>query len=146
MSEHVFRANATWSGGDAGQGIAVSPGMAAVAVSLRAQFGGTVAGSNPEELFLSALASCLAMTTAFMLDGRDIPFEAIHVEAKGTVVRGPTRFDRFDIKLRVAMPASANVEMRERALALAARADEKCMMSRLAFRTASTFEMRAALE
>ena len=136
MEEHVFAASAYWSGGDEGQGVVEAAGLAASQFSLPAQFGGTVSGSNPEELLLSALAACLSMTTAFGLESRSIAFEAIHVEAIGKVLRKPTRFDSFEVSIRVTLPTDSSEETRSKALEFASRADAGCLISKIVGKSA----------
>jgi peroxiredoxin-like protein len=126
MDSLEFSAYAQWTGGEQGRGSVRAEGLRESQISLPGHFGGTVPGSNPEELLLSSLAGCLAMTLAFMYEGRRLQFNAIEVQATGSVVRGPTRFDRITAEIKVTARAESELErLRE----VAERAHEKCMIS-----------------
>ena len=126
MSQISFSAHARWTGGDAGSGQVSSQGLAPAQISLPAELGGAIPGTNPEELLLSSLSACLSMTLAFMYEGRDLPFKLIEVEAKGFLVRGPLRFERVAAKITVHTErASDSFKLEE----LARLAHEKCLIS-----------------
>ena len=136
MEEHLFAASADWSGCDAGQGVVGTAGLSPVAFSLPAEFGGTVPGTNPEELLLASLATCLAITTGCGLEAREIEASGVHVEVVGKVLRRPTRFESFEVTLRVSLPSSADESTRARALEFASRADSGCMVSKIVSKSA----------
>jgi peroxiredoxin-like protein len=128
MTSHTFSATATWSGGETGQGVVEAPGMPSAAITLPAQFDGTVPGTNPEELLLSSLASCLTMTFAFLLESREVAFRSLHTEAVGTFVSGPSRPTAVEVSMSIVTPAGSDCNLLQD---LAKRAEERCMISTL---------------
>src|SRR5690606_35502762 len=111
-------------------------GLSPVGTSLPAEFGGTVPGTNPEELLLAALATCLSITTGCGLEAREIDCRGVHVEVVGKVLRRPTRFESFEVTLRVTLPESADEATRDKALEFASRVDSACMVSKIVSKSA----------
>ena len=126
MSEIRFSATAHWAGADDGSGTVDADGLSSAKISLPRHFGGELPGTNPEELLLSSLASCLSMTLAFIYDGRGLRFKTIQVGATGYMQRGPLRFEHIDARISVDADETSDLARLED---LAKQAHEKCLVS-----------------
>jgi len=87
---HEFAQKAVWQGGRDGHG-ALAVGGIDVPLSIPVQLKGPGAGSNPEELMLSALAACFSMTLGLIAVRAQPAVQRIETEIHGTVdlVRQP---------------------------------------------------------
>src|SRR5262245_23693442 len=83
---HGFVARATWTGALAGASELAAPGLR-TAVSASDELGGAGRGTNPEELFASAAASCYLMTLAIELQRRALAVRELTVASELAVQR-----------------------------------------------------------
>lgn len=91
MDDLTFEADVQWEGrGREGRGT-VATGGQRLAYSAPASMGGRGTGTSPEELLVSAVASCYS-GTLFHLLGRDgLPGDEVRVHAVGVVSDYPSR-------------------------------------------------------
>lgn len=122
---HRYEARLEWDEGRVGH--LSAPGRPAIVTGPPPQFDGSPNLWSPEELLLSAAASCF-MTTFMTIAGRaGLPVAGLRCVAHGTLDRGEEGFVftslRIEARLRTA-PAE-----RERALTLLSTAKKHCIVS-----------------
>jgi peroxiredoxin-like protein len=128
MSEHHFTLQGTWQGGREGTGSIQTTGFSST-ISIPANMRGPGEGTNPEELLLSAAASCYLITLGILLKKRNLPVQTIHLESEGIAVVDPVlRYDRIIHRPKIILQNPTN-EQSELALALAKDAEINCMVS-----------------
>jgi peroxiredoxin-like protein len=84
MAELTFKSNLTWTGGRLSRGT-IEAGGESFQFSVPASMGGLGAGTNPEELLLSAVGSCFTATLAGTLEAGRLPVSSLEVRVDGTV-------------------------------------------------------------
>ena len=95
MAELTFKSRVTWRGRErAGAGI-VTLGREEVVFSAPSSMGGRGVGTSPEELLVSAVASCYAGTLFHLLAQDGLPAEQVRVRATGVVTDYPGSAARF---------------------------------------------------
>src|ERR1039458_978490 len=95
MTELAFGATVWWTGcGRDGAG-GVSTGGQELEYSAPRSMGGRGKGTSPEELLVSAVASCYAGTLYHLLARDGLPAEEVRVRATGTVGDFPGAKARF---------------------------------------------------
>ncbi len=142
-NEHKYRVVAWWTSGQTG--IAKSDSTPnAIHFTAPAQFGGLEGRWTPEDLLMTALASCF--TTTFHAVARSSKFEYtdLAVEAQGTVRKTDTGYCFSEIVIRPILTIP-DEEQRERAMSLLHKAQALCLVSR-ALATAKTFEARVEMK
>jgi len=83
---------------------------------------------SPEDLFVAAAASCLAVTFTGLAARADLEYRSLTVDADGVCsMRSDGRFGFTHLLLRIALETDAVDEARARQLA--AQAEEKCLVS-----------------
>jgi len=136
-NEHKYHVVAWWSSGKAG--IAKSDSAPnAIHFAAPPQFGGPEGRWTPEDLLITALASCF--TTTFHAIAGYSKFECtdLEVEAGGTVNKTVTGYTFSEIAIRAHLTIPSEDE-RERAISLLQKTKELCLVSR-ALATAQSFE------
>lgn len=97
MHELSFQIELDWSGsGRDGAGRIVTDDLE-LELSTPESMGGRGVGTNPEELLVSAVASCYAATLFGVLRRANLPASSLSVDARGTVsgYPGHARFERI---------------------------------------------------
>ncbi len=95
MAELTFASEVHWVGRGHEGGGSVNTGGQTLVLSAPSSMGGRGVGTSPEELLISAVASCY-IGTLFHLLGRDgLPVDDVTVDAVGTVSDYPSRTARF---------------------------------------------------
>ncbi len=95
MSDLTFNSKVTWRGRAwAGAGV-LSTGGQKMMFSAPSSMGGRGIGTSPEELLLSAVASCYSGTLFHLLARDGLPAEEVDVQATGTVSDYPGAQARF---------------------------------------------------
>ncbi len=127
MTTLTFEDRITWTGaGRQGSGV-VHTGGQAVACSAPASMGGKGEGTSPEDLLVSAVASCYTATLASLLAKGGLPVLRVEVAAAGTVADLPARARVSEI--RVAPTFVGADEQRRAAYETAARtARDRCFI------------------
>ena len=138
-NEHKYRVVAWWTSGRAG--IAKSESAPnAIHFTAPPQFGGLEGRWTPEDLLMTALASCFTTTFHAIAGSSKFEYTDFAVEAEGTV--GKTEngycFSEIAIRPRLTIP---NEAQREKAISLLHKAEALCLVSR-ALATAPKFEAR----
>ena len=98
---HEYPVTVSWTGGKEGSGKA-SCGNTGTSfpLSVGREYGGPGAGTNPEELLTSAIASCWAITFGIIAANRKIPVLNVEASAVGEVVQDGMQFTFTKITLR----------------------------------------------
>jgi peroxiredoxin-like protein len=134
---HKYRVVAWWTSGRTG--IAKSDSApSAIHFAAPPQFGGLEGRWTPEDLLMTALASCFTTTFHAIARYSNFEYTDLAVETEGTVGKTDTgyRFSQIIIRPRLTIP---NEEQRERAISLLHKAKTLCLVSR-ALATAQKFE------
>ena len=129
MTELKFENQIEWaSQGLDGAGVVYSGGQA-ISYSAPSQMGGKGVGSSPEDLFVSAVASCYTATLAGLLAGAHLPFERLQVSAQGTVSDFPEKAHISAVQVSPTF-IGGDVGRRQEYQRAAEKARERCFIGR----------------
>lgn len=105
-----------------------TPGAAALPSASPIEFDGPGDRWSPETLLVAAIGDCFVLTFRAMARASKLPFVSITCDVAGTLDRvdGNTRFTRFDILARLALPAEVDPE---RARRLLEKAERGCLVA-----------------
>jgi peroxiredoxin-like protein len=138
-NEHKYRVVAWWTSGQSG--IAKSDSASnAIHFTAPPQFGGLEGRWTPEDLLMTALASCFTTTFHAIAGYSKFEYTDLAVEAEGTVSKTDNGYCFSEIVIRPSLMIP-NEEQRERAVGLLHKAKALCLVSR-ALATAQKFEAR----
>lgn len=123
---HTYTTTATWSGDRAGVGQIDATNLS-TQISVPTNLGGAGTGTNPEELLLSAAASCYVITLGLLLANRKVPYIRIDLESTGFLEyeRG-LRFDRIEHRPTIILDSQSDDAA---LLSMAEHAEHACMVS-----------------
>ncbi|MGA3212200.1 MAG: OsmC family protein [Terriglobales bacterium] len=127
-THHKCRATAWWTSDRTGISQADSA-PCAIHFSAPAEFGGLEGRWTPEDLLLSALASCFTTTFFAVADHSKFDYTDLEVEAEGSVVKTSSGYVFDEIVLRPTLTFSQE-EQRDRAFHLLEKAKSLCLVSR----------------
>ena len=129
MAELTFTSKLTWSGGRLSRGL-VEAGGEMFQFSVPAAMGGLGAGTNPEELLLSAVGSCYTATLAAILEAGQLPAAALEVRVDGSISDYPGPAAR--VSAITVNPTFAGIESSRRPeyAGAAGRARERCFIGK----------------
>src|ERR1700680_1838766 len=138
-NEHKYRVVAWWTSGQTG--IAKSDSAPnAIHFTAPPQFGGVEGRWTPEDLVLTALASCFTTTFHAIAGCSKFEYTDLAVEAEGTVSKTDTGYPFSEIVIRPSLTIP-NEEQRVWAISLLDKAKALCLVSR-ALATTQKFETR----
>ena len=138
-NEHEYHVVAWGTSGQAG--IAKSDSAPnAIHFAAPAQFGGLKGRWTPEDLLITALASCFITTFHAIAESSKFECTDLEVEAEGAVGKTGTGYNFNEIVIRAHLTIPCE-DKRERAISLLQKAKELCLVSR-ALVTAQSFETR----
>ena len=125
--EFRFPVRVAWDGGR--RTTARVDGKSPVAMATPPVFRGSDPGLwSPEDTFVAAAASCLAVTIAALAERDELTLHGLSVDAQGIVGRRPDgRFGFVRIEQTVAVDVDAQDEMR--AAELVAKAQDGCLVT-----------------
>ncbi|WP_206880181.1 OsmC family protein [Alicyclobacillus mali (ex Roth et al. 2021)] len=127
--KHMFHYEGRWTGGRAGSGEIRAGGLQAT-VTRPAQMGGPGIGTNPDEMLLSAAATCYMMTLAFLLEARKIPVMDLTVFSTGVFSEeGGLHCESIAHRPKILLDGEGNGVV-DLAMQLAREAESRCMVSR----------------
>ena len=138
-----FHVGVTWEGDGAGHGfVTTGDGAQKIAIGAAAALDGSGHGTNPEELFISAVGSCFVATWAIFLKKLGIPYAAPALKVSARLEKDPAggyHLTRMDIGAVVpsSLLASRRAEI-EKTLSLT---EKYCIVSKAA-RAAMPVEVR----
>ncbi|MEH7385606.1 OsmC family protein [Bacillus sp. JJ1521] len=124
-----FIVKGTWTGNRNGEGTITTDGLQ-TAVSAPKQLDGPGIGANPEELLIAAATNCYMLTLSAILSNRDLEYTHLEVVTEGTVGKDGKRlvFEKI-VHKPVIFVKQADVELQERLVQLAHRAEKACFIS-----------------
>jgi peroxiredoxin-like protein len=138
-NEHKYRVVAWWTSGQTG--IAKSDSAPnAIHFTAPPRFGGVEGRWTPEDLLMTALASCFTTTFHAIAGYSKFEYTDLAVEAEGTVSKTDNGYCFSEIVIRPSLMIP-NEEQRERSVGLLHKAKALCLVSR-ALATAQKFEAR----
>ena len=142
-NEHKYRVVAWWTSGQTG--IAKSDSAPnAIHFTAPPPFGGLEGRWTPEDLLMTALASCFT-TTFHAIAGRSkFEYTDLAVEAEGTVRKTDAGYSFSEIVIRPSLTIPSE-EQRELAISLLHKAKALCLVSR-ALGTAQKFEIQVEIK
>jgi len=126
--EHTYHVTAWWSAGQTG--IAKSDSApSAIHFAAPAQFGGLEGRWSPEDLLLSAIASCFTTTFQAIAAHSSFGYTDLQVEVEGTVAKTRSGYCFTGIVIRPRL-AITEAETENRALDLLQKTKALCLVSR----------------
>ena len=127
-NEHNYHVEAWWVAGKAGLTRSESS-RTAVHFSAPIEFGGMGGRWTPEELFLSAIASCFTTTFQSLAEYLKFEYNDLEVSADGTIYKDKPgyRFKQISIHPKLTIPREGD---RDRGLTLMQKSKELCLISR----------------
>ena len=141
-NEHKYRVVAWWTSGQTG--IAKSDSAPnAIHFTAPPQFGGLEGRWTPEDLLMTALASCFTTTFHAIAGYSKFEYTDLAVEAEGTVSKTDPGYCFSEIVIRPSLTIP-HEEQRERAISLLHKAKALCLVSR-ALATPQEFEARVEI-
>jgi organic hydroperoxide reductase OsmC/OhrA len=141
-NEHTYRVVAWWTSGQTG--IAKSDSAPnAIHFTAPPQFGGVEGRWTPEDLLLTALASCFTTTFHAIAGYSKFEYTDLAVEAEGIMSKTDTGYGFNDIVIRSNLTI-ASEENRQRAVSLLHKAKSLCLVSR-ALATPQKFEIQVEI-
>ncbi|MDN4492948.1 SACOL1771 family peroxiredoxin [Ureibacillus aquaedulcis] len=127
--EHIFKLQTSWAGGrnDTGQ---IHCGNLETTMSIPREMNGPGIGTNPDELLLSAAASCYIISLAAMLERSNV-VARLSLQSDGIVEVENNIFTYkqiiHHIEILLEEPSESNKRIAKR---LAIKAEESCMISK----------------
>jgi|SRR5215469_9683455 len=137
--EHTYRVVAWWNAGKTGLAKSDSAPNA-IHFAAPHQFGGLEGRWSPEDLLLSAVASCFTTTFWALADYSKFEYTDLEVEVEGTVRKAESGYEFAGVLIRPTLTI-VNLEEQPRADRLLEKAKRLCLVSR-AIAMPQTFEPR----
>jgi organic hydroperoxide reductase OsmC/OhrA len=138
-NEHQYRVVAWWTSGQTGLAKSDSA-LNAIHFTAPPQFGGLEGRWTPEDLLITALASCFTTTFHTIAVYSKFEYTDLAVEAIGTVIKTDSGYAFREIVVRPSLTIPGE-EQRGGAISLLHKAKTLCLVSR-ALATAQKFEAR----
>jgi peroxiredoxin-like protein len=131
LAEHHFHLKANWPGGrnDVGE---ISAGNLVTKVSIPPEMDGPGVGTNPDEMLLSAAATCYIITLAAMMERSKLEKISLTMDSEGIVdvTNGVITYKKIIHRPRVILKEDASDRDVQLAQKLAEKAESSCMISR----------------
>lgn len=130
MTEHHFHFTAQWPGGRNSIGT-IECGHLTTQVSIDTGMGGPGVGTNPDEMLLSASATCYLMTLAAMIERAQLPVASMAFASDITVTvdGGQYRCRQIVHRPAITLPRGASAAELDKLKHLTESADRYCMVS-----------------
>ena len=129
---HEYPVVANWTGGREGSGD-LNPHASAkrIPIAVPPEFDGPGGETNPEEMLVSAVAGCYAITAGIVLKNRKLPVAHIKVDALGVVDQEGANFAYKSITLKptITLEAGATAEQAGQTEEMAMKADAYCIIT-----------------
>lgn len=128
MKPFRFSSATQWRQGE--HALAIASGRPMISVGAPPEFKGRDAGVwSPEELLVSAAASCLTITLAGVARARGVELERVDVEGVGRVEQAPQGGFQF-VAIELLVEVEASGEHPHAIQALVEEAERRCIVSR----------------
>lgn len=130
MEEYIFNLTGEWYGGRTGQGRIQTNGLHSN-ISIGAEMSGSGIGTNPDELLISAVASCYLMTLGIGLDAKKYPYKTIKMSSKGIVSdEGGLHFKEIIHYPNIILERDASETLIKNIKTQAVQAEKDCMIAK----------------
>ncbi|HLS08639.1 OsmC family protein [Lentibacillus sp.] len=131
MAQHHFHLKADWPGGRNSTGY-INAGNLQTKISIPPEMDGPGVGTNPDEMFLGAAATCYLITLAAMIERADLPLKEMALESEGIVdvTKGVFTYEKIIHKPHVALKDNAEEKDYKMLRKLVEKAESSCMISR----------------
>ncbi|MBL8088313.1 MAG: OsmC family protein [Chthonomonas sp.] len=129
---HEYPVRVEWTGGREGGGtVTAERSSSSQALSVPPEFQGPGAGTNPEELLASAIASCYTITLGIITANQKVPVMNVVTQAVGTVEQSGMQFNYKSVVIRptITLAADADDAAEAKAHDLAHKADGYCIIT-----------------
>jgi organic hydroperoxide reductase OsmC/OhrA len=137
---HCYRVVA---GGRPGENLElISRDLPPLAIAAPAEFDGPGDRWSPETMLVGSIAACFILTFTAIARASNVVWTAVTCEVDGRLERvdNVTQFTRFDLHVRLVVPAAADQPQARRALE---RAERQCLISNS---LRATFDLRADID
>jgi organic hydroperoxide reductase OsmC/OhrA len=106
-----------------------SDGLSPLTTATPREFDGPGGRWSPETLLVAAVADCYLLTFRGIAKASSLPWISVSAHVTGTLERPDrvTQFTRFDIRVRLTLPADVS---EERARRILTRAEDTCLITR----------------
>lgn len=124
---HKYRTTAAATAGG-GATTLTSPGLPDLAIDAPTEFGGPGDKWSPETLLAGAVADCFVLTFRAVAAASKLDWKAVRCDVEATLERvdNVTRFSRFELKVRLTVPAGTE---EARARRIVEKAERGCMVT-----------------
>jgi organic hydroperoxide reductase OsmC/OhrA len=114
-----YETSLTWNGAEGGE--AATAGKPSIAITPPTEFGGKAGRWNPELLLVSAVESCLLLTTLSIVQRQKIALKGYTSTAVGHMEKTPggLRFTGIDVAIRVTAATAEDAEKADKAVKMA---------------------------
>lgn len=130
MTEYIFQLKGSWKGSWDGKGEIATNGLSS-AISVDKSMKGLGTGTNPDELLISALASCYMITLGIRLKKESISYQNIEINTKGTVTKKDgLHFDKVVHHVTVFLGQEPSHTLADKIIAAARQAEKDCMIAK----------------
>jgi len=129
--------------GDSGDHLQlVSRGLTPLAIAAPAEFDGPGDRWSPETMLVGSIAGCFILTFEKIASAAKVVWTAVTCEVDGRLERvdNVTQFTRFDVHVRLVVPAVTERSLAQRALE---RAERQCLISNS---LRATFDLRVDID
>lgn len=128
MHEFPHRYHASALGGPEATVATTSPGLPELIANTPPEFDGPPGFWSPETMLTGAVTNCLILTWRSVAAHSGFEWSAISVDAVGVLdrVERVTRFTRFDLTVRLTVPAGTDAERADR---LMHKAESVCLIT-----------------
>lgn len=129
---HEYPVRVNWTGGRDGHGEVIAERSGTKnTISVPPEFQGPGAGTNPEELLASAIASCYSITLGIIALNQKLPVQHVETEAIGTVEQAGMSFNYKSVVLKptITIPADTDDATIQKLHDVAHKADSYCIIT-----------------
>ncbi|MCL1631076.1 OsmC family protein [Sporolactobacillus sp. CPB3-1] len=130
MTDFSFTLEGSWTGSWDGKGMIQTAGLNS-AISVDSSMSGLGIGTNPDELMISALASCYMITLGIRLKKEAIAYARIDIRTEAVVTNeGGLQLDRVVHHPRIFLKETLTDELTERLRQCIQKAEQDCVMAK----------------
>ena len=114
-----YETSLTWTGGEVGD--AATAGRPSIAITPPVEFGGKADHWNPELLLVSAVESCMLLTTLSIVQRQKIGLKSYTSTAAGHMEKTPNglRFTGIDLAIQLTASTAEDAEKADKAVKMA---------------------------
>ncbi|MET1248162.1 OsmC family protein [Sporolactobacillus sp. STCC-11] len=130
MTDFHFTLKGEWTGSWDGKGKIQTNGLAA-AVSVDSAMSGQGVGTNPDELLISALASCYMITLGIRLKKEKIAYDRIEIRTEAVVTKkGGLHFEKVTHCPIIYFPQTLTDALEEHLNTCIRKAEQDCVIAK----------------